>query len=192
MNKKVINIIIAIIIGLVLWYFVMKLIDKINLSTIPPFFLMFALVLYAIFLKPLLIFITGWSIFKIKSLNFLVTFYSFLHLFICFITLPLLFRDSSFENIWSTFSLLFVYIIFRLIAVFIGMKEMATFACPSDVAFKYHFLFPFYKPNRYFSAIVEKTKPVTFLKGYSVTLLLFFIVELILSGIKFILRSLVG
>jgi len=192
-NKtEVIKTIIAIILGLVLWYLTVKFVDSGGLKKITPSVAALILLLYSIFLKTLLIFLIGWYGFKLRYINLLCVFYAFLHLLICIITLPLLFLGPSFEHIWSTFSLLSAYIMFRIIGVFIGMKEMTTAAYPENTASKYHFLAPFYKPKRYHSVVIERGKPVTFLKGYVITLLLFFIVEVILSIIKDIFRNFMG
>lgn len=152
---------------------------------------MIFLFLYSLFIKPLLIFLTGRWLFKLRYINLLCVFYAFLHLFICIITLPLLFVPS-FEHIWSTSSLLSAYIIFRIIGVFIGMKELKTSVYPEKIASKYHFLTPFYKPKQYYSVAIEKGKPITLLKGYTITFLLFLMVEIILSIIKHFVRNLIG
>ena len=150
------------------------------------------LLVYHTFAKPFLIFIFGWVVFKTRCLNKLLTFYSFFYLFNSILALTPSLIEPNFDRIWNAFSFLAVYILFRFVAVLIGIKELKISAQPADVADKLHFFAPFYRPKLYRSVVIEKGKEVTFIKGYLITVLSFFIAEVIVSIVKIIVKSFIN
>lgn len=192
MTKKTIKNIVIIILGLVLWYSTVKVMDTTDLGKINPNILISIVFVWHLFLKPFFLFMFIWVFFKPRYMSQVFGLCMLFYFILCILALITSLIEPSFESVSRCISFLFSAILFRIVGGTMANKEIMTISSPPDVGFKYYFLFPFYKPKRYREIVIEKAKPITFLKGYIVILVLFFIVELIMTSIKIILRNFIG
>lgn len=192
MTKKTIKNIVIVILGLVLWYSTVKVMDATDLSKVNPNILMSIVFMWHLFLKPLFLFMLIWLFFKPRYMSQVFGLCMLFYFMLCILALITSLIKPSFESVLRCIGFLFFAILLRVIGGAMANKEMIMLSSPPNAGFKYYFLFPFYKPKRYLEIIIEKAKPITFLKGYIVILVLFFIVELIMTSVKIILRNFIG